>query len=672
MRFLFFLIPVACWAASVPLDVSQVRPGPVAVEARAESVVVRWPDEASRTWQAEFSLDPTKPLVTSIAVNGKLVLERARPLYWCATGKRRGGWDAFFDFPPTHPDGTRSFAGDFRLRAAKARTIGDRVELLFDGLQMGIFAGGIAYTFFPGSRLIQQAAVVTTQEPDTAYYYDTGIRMAAEADRRAGGNMASEVAYFNTSGQLRVAPSSGPERTPVAARYRTLAVRTARGSLAVFPAPHQYFFARDFTTNMGHVWHAAWRGDVLIGVRQLPDDNTRYYPWMNAPPGAEQRLSVFYLLSDREPRTALEDVLRYTNRDRFPALDGFKTLAVHWHFAYTVQAMEKGFDWVPPFKPVLKAMGVDAAMIMDFHGDGHPRDLTELRLKELEAYFQACRAQSDAEFLLIPSEEANVHLGGHWALAFPKPVYWFMDRPANAEFRSNHPKYGVVYRVANAQELLEMVRQEGGQMYQTHPRTKGSTGFPDKIRETDHFRDPRYVGGGWKAMPSDLSSPRQGERSLKLLDDMNNWGLRKRLLGEVDVFQLDETHELYAHMNVNYVRMGSLPDYNNYGRFLQALANGDYFISTGEVLLPRVSITAASPKEIAVRAEVRWTFPLQMAEIVWGDGSETFRKILPLETTRQFGSSSYEWKVEANNWKWARLAVWDVAGNGAFINPVWR
>ncbi len=672
LRLALFLIPAACWAAAVPLDVSQVRPGPVAVEARAESVVVRWPDEASRTWQAEFSLDPARPLITSIGVAGKAVLERGRPLYWCSTGKRRGGWDAFFDFPPTHPDGTRSFTGDFRLRSARARTIGDRAELLFDGLEMGIFRGGIAYTFFPGSRLIQQVAVVTTQEPDSAYYYDTGIRMGADADRRAGGNMASEVAYFNTRGQLRVADSQGPERAPVAVRYRTIAARTARGSVAVFPPPHQYFFARDFTSNLAQAWHAAWRGDVLIGVRQLPDDNTRYYPWMNAPPGTEQRMSVFYLVSDAAPQAALEDVLRYTNRDRFPPLEGYRTLAVHWHLAYTVQAMEKGFDWVPPFKPVLKAMGVDAAVIMDFHGDGHPQDLTELRLKELEAYFRACRAQSDSDFLLIPSEEANVHLGGHWALVFPKPVYWFMNRPANAEFRGSQPKYGTVYSVANAQELLEMVRQESGLMYQTHPRTKGSTGFPDKIRETEHFRDPRYLGGGWKAMPSDLSSPRLGERSLKLLEDMNNWGLRKRLLGEVDVFQLDETHELYAHMNVNYVRLSAVPDWDNYGRFLQALANGESFITTGEVLLPRVSITAASPREIAVRAEVRWTFPLLVAEVVWGDGTETFRKMIPLETTRQFWSSSYEWKVEANNWKWARVAVWDVAGNGAFINPVWR
>ena len=29
----------------------------------------------------------------------------------------------------------------------------------------------------------------------------------------------------------------------------------------------------------------------------------------------------------------LDDVLRYTNGDRFTALDGYKTLSTHWHLA---------------------------------------------------------------------------------------------------------------------------------------------------------------------------------------------------------------------------------------------------------------------------------------------------------------------------------------------------
>lgn len=216
-----------------------------------------------------------------------------------------------------------------------------------------------------------------------------------------------------------------------------------------------------------------------------------------------------------------------------------------------------------------------------------------------------------------------------------------------------------------------MVQAEQGLVYQTHPRTKGSTGYPDKIFETDYFRDPRYLGVGWKAMPSDLSSPRLGERAFRTIDDVNNLGFKKRLLGEVDVFQLDTTHELYGHMNINYVRLPALPSFDHYGQLLDAIANGDYFMSTGEVVLPAAEWKFDGDR-ITAHVSANYTFPLNMAEIVWGDGSHTQRRIFPLDTTREFGSGHFDWSLDAPGWKWARLAIWDVAGDGAFTNPVWR
>ncbi len=668
------LQPSALLAQTVPFDATGLQPGPITVTAVDGSVSVSWNDEAQRTWRATFSLDPARPLITSIATGATPVISDARPFYRGETGKRRGGWNAFFDDPTSHPEGTRHVHGTFTLRGAKARSTGDRVELLFDGMRMGSFEGALAYTFYPGSRLVHQEAVLTTNDPDVAYYYDAGLDMAAAADRQPGNNMRTEVAYYDTAGALRRDISNGlePERHPVEVRHRTLAVKTAGGSIAAFPAPHQYFFPRDFSSNLGYLWHRSWRGRVALGIRQLRDENWQYYPWVNAPPGRAQRMGMFFLLSPDVPEAALKEVLRYTNADRFRALPGFKTLSTHWHLADTVQAMANGFQWTPPFKPVLKAMGVDASMIMDFHGDGHPADLTDVRLGELDAYFRALRAQSDPEFLLIPAEEANVHLGGHWSVVFPKPVYWFMNRPKDGAFVMKHPKYGTVYSTADAAEMLELVRREGGYMYQTHPRTKGSTGFPDKILATEHFRDPRYLGAGWKAMPADLSSPRLGDRSFDLLDDLSNQGLRKLIFGEVDMFQFDETHELYAHMNINYVRLDRLPAFDRFGDVLAPLARGEFFTTTGEVLIPRVDFARWGADQISVTVDAEWTFPLRFAEIVWGDGAKTHRELIDLGDTREFGKRTFEWKAPASGWRWARLAVWDIAGNGAFVNPVWR
>jgi hypothetical protein len=85
-----------------------------------------------------------------------------------------------------------------------------------------------------------------------------------------------------------------------------------------------------------------------------------------------------------------------------------------------------------------------------------------------------------------------------------------------------------------------------------------------------------------------------------------------------------------------------------------------------------VAIASTPHGHILVQARIENTFPLQMAEVVWGDGSQTYRKTIPLTETRPFSDFQFSTEVEAANWKWARFAVWDVASNGAFINPVWR
>jgi hypothetical protein len=265
-----------------------------------------------------------------------------------------------------------------------------------------------------------------------------------------------------------------------------------------------------------------------------------------------------------------------------------------------------------------------------------------------------------------------VILGGHWGLVFPKPVFWYMDRKPDEPFKSTDPTYGTVYRVHSTDEAWKMITDEGGYAYQTHPRTKGSTGYPDKILNTDYFRSARYLGTGWKAMPSDLSSPRLGERAFKVLDDLNNLGLHKIMIGEVDVFQIHKTDELYAHMNVNYVPMKRLPDFDHYVSLLDSVARGEGFISTGEILLPSFSIGQSDGDKLNIRARVSSTFPLRLAEVVWGDGTATHRETFDLQSTHEFDEHEYRWQVNAPGWTWARFAVWDIASDGAFTNPVWR
>jgi hypothetical protein len=156
------------------------------------------------------------------------------------------------------------------------------------------------------------------------------------------------------------------------------------------------------------------------------------------------------------------------------------------------------------------------------------------------------------------------------------------------------------------------------------------------------------------------------------LDDLNNLGLHKVMIGEVDVFQISMADELYAHMNINYLRLPQLPSFDHYDQLLKALNKGDGFITTGEILLPSVSLSPAGNSSIHVDAKISSTFPLRVAELVWGDGTATHQKVIDLQTTPSFDDHQYSWQIDTPGWKWARFAVWDVAGDGAFTNPIWH
>jgi hypothetical protein len=442
------------------------------------------------------------------------------------------------------------------------------------------------------------------------------------------------------------------------------------GSIAVFPPPHEFFFAREIEVNNGFVWYRKdAEGSFSLGVRQ--GDNAggyepvwieRVYALYNAPPGAWQRMAAYFYLSSTNAAATRHAVLAYTHGDRFPPLAGYQVMATHFHTAFTKELTTNGsLDAMPPWIPAIRALGINIVMLDDFHGDGHPEDNGRLRLEDLRDYYEACRRHSDRDFLLLPGEEANMYFGGHYNLLFPKPVYWTHGRPAGAGFLE-----GGVYHPANAAEMFDMVRREGALVWQTHPRTKGSTGYPDRIRERDYFRSDRWLGAGFKAMPVDLSETRLCQtRCFATLDDMNNWGQPKYLVGEVDTYKKFPDYDLYGDFNVNYVKLDALPPASDWTPVTRALRAGDFFVSTGEVLIRNFRANAAG-----VAADIDWTFPLEFVEAVWGDGERIDRKVIRTPDAQAFGTRRFELPVNLSKQKWVRLAAWDTAVNGAFTQPV--
>ena len=95
---------------------------------------------------------------------------------------------------------------------------------------------------------------------------------------------------------------------------------------------------------------------------------------------------------------------------------------------------------------------------------------------------------------------------------------------------------------------------------------------------------------------------------------------------------------------------------------------GDSFVTSGEVLIPSWEIRGTSDQRTVV-ADVEWTFPLDMVEIVWGDGVKTDRKVVSAKDLPPFGKHRVEIPFNAAGQAWVRFAAWDSAGNGALSQP---
>jgi hypothetical protein len=695
----------AARADSPAVDFKEYHPNcGVAVRRDGDRVIVEWPTDEEIA-QLVLNLAPGRPLIQSIALAAKgdegprILLEDADPGIFLLVGSRQAPagrppgmstFNVFFDSPANRP--FKSYAA--RLETKRARVIGKGypATVAIGDLTVGPFTGELHFTVYRGARLIQVEAVIHTAEDRRAILYDAGLALSSSKSLR--------FAWIDTEGKLTtVAPPDDSPDLHLAVRHRALVAETDKGSIVCFPPPHQYFSPRDLTDNLKTAWygrgHRGLDNRFGYGIRQSERGGGSWVPWFNAPPGTEQHLGAFYLLSSGNAQKALEQTLRYTHGDRFPKLPGYHTLTSHWHMAITEAAMREesrgGPRSTPDFVGMFKSMSVEIVHLAEFHGDGHPRDPGPVRLAEMSAMFRECKRLSGPDLLFLPGEEANSALGrarpgnetGHWMYLFPKPVFWTMTRSAAQPFVEAIAPYGSVYHVGDGADMQRLLEQEHGLAWTSHARIKGSSWTPDIFRHEDFYLSNHWLGAAWKAMPADLSHDRLGRRALDLLDDMANWGQQKYLPGEVDVFKIDHAHELYGHMNMNYIKLAPdrVPQFaDGWQSVVDSLRAGRFFVTTGEVLIRGFTvdgaesgstIVIATGKKPEIHVELEWTFPLKFVELISGDGTRVFHERIELTDTRPFETRTLRVTPELAGRTWVRLEAWDIAANGAFTQPVW-
>jgi len=719
----------------------------VKVEAGGDSVGLTWEGEAGAQLRADFTLRDGQPLVQELSArkgDGRWIVlgKDLTPQFEVTTGRRRISaternelkrygmdtpeneekfkwfvfWDAPLMVPGTEPvfgmksrylvDGPRdpseiARAGvSYKSDTCRVATDGDRVSVTFNGLTLGLFSGDLRFTVYKGSNLLRQEALAKTDAPSVAYIYKAGLKGFGIADD-------TKVTWRDTSQVWQQEEFGGAvNHSPINVRARNrleileVGVGSATpGSIAIFPPPHKFFFARENEVNLGYVYYRKDNDTSFsLGVMQ-PERGEGYAPWgvsdevwdrradiarsqiynyalYNAPPGTVQRMAVYYYLNPDSDHPTQRAVMAYTHNDVFKPVPGFKTITGHFHLELNEMARDRGtVDFRPTWVPVFKGLGINIAYLGDFHDDSDGNDPGPKRLPEQKLYFEAAANLSDKNFLVIPAEEANAYLGGHSYIMLPKPVYFTRtqpQRPANQSFEENDPAYGHVYHLGSAEDVLRMLNQEGGILWAAHPHTKSTTTFPDLYKEKDFFLSDRFIGASWESLPVDLSQKRLCEvRCFELNDDMSNWAPKpKFMLAEGDTYMKVPGDDSYSSLTINYLKLDKVPSYKeSWSPVVEGLRAGNFYGTTGEILFHNWGIEGSGAKSVYT-ASIEYTFPLEFAELVWSDGAKVDRRIVKLTDTAPFGAKDFRIPFDATGKKWIRLDVWDSAGDGAWLQPV--
>lgn len=703
-----------------------------------EVLTVLWDGDRNQQVRVRFAIDKGTPTIQELAVGSggqwRVLATGVTPEFRIVSGVRRVTqqqtqpldelgvkltaavldkikWEAFWDaplyiegsgeLPPTHqtaipaakadanhpgmprkPEEVTRATASYQVKSCEVKTNGARLEITFPGVEAGIFAGRLQYDVFKGSNLIRQVLVAKTDHPSAAFKYDGGLKglPIQPTSRVAWRDLTNRWQDNRLGGPVSAGPAT------VFSSNRLIMAEVPGGSIAAFPPPHSFYWARESEQNLGYSWYRKDSASTFsFGLRQAEQEEDpeflHNFALYSARPGTWQRMPVFLFVSAQPAETAIESALAFTHGDRFKPLLGYQVMGSHYHVGLVPRLQELGgFDSRLNDVEAMKGAGINIYGVID---GVRGRATGDAYLEAMAQYYDAARRQSDTNFLVMPNKEnTGIDIGGHHDLMLSKPVFYRADRTAGQPFVEQHPKFGTVYNLGSPADLMEMTKRENAIISMPHPRSKGSTGYPEAIKDTAHFLHENYHGVGYRwGMGVDASETRLCEyRCLGLFDEMSNWmterSLPLKFMQAISEARSDIGHrgkppydDTYGMSPVNYVKLDRLPTVDDMSPIINAMKRGEYFVTSGEVLISSYAVDGTGDAR-AITAEVEWTFPLDFVEVVWGDGQKTERQIISTTDLAPFGKKRFQIPFNAAGKKWVRFAAWDVATNGAFVQPI--
>src|SRR5262245_4252189 len=539
------------WADPLTCDLAQYRAAPDLTATVANSALtIAWTGDRNQDLRMRFAVTGGTPTIEELAIRKRgaswnVLAANVTPDFRVVSGLRRMSnqqmaplrglgveltseivdryrWEPFWDAPldlappsgrggnpppaegvanqpglPRRPDEIKRAAAVYHTTSCQVRTNGARLEIVFPGVQLGVFAGTLQFSVFRGSNLIQQEILAKTNEPWVAYKYHAGLKGLSTGN-------GSRVVWRDIAGnwqEYRFGGVKNDGEVPLATTGRiVVAERGTAGSIAAFPPPHNFFWAREIAINLGYNFYSKDSDTTFsFGVRQADhedeSENQANFALYSARPGSLQHLTVFLYPSADSATATYDAALAFTHGDRYKPVAGYQVMNHHYHMDLGQRLGAAGsLDAHIPDLVALKALGINIVSQIDsvgFGAEGTPpgavypggRPVTAPaappvatpagrgaaqgnlppggrgagpgnaagggggrgRGDELQIRYnsiEGARRHSDANFLVMPSQEYyGSPLGGHTDLLFSHPVYWTAGRAAGQPLVEEQPKY---------------------------------------------------------------------------------------------------------------------------------------------------------------------------------------------------------------------------------------
>ena len=275
---------------------------------------------------------------------------------------------------PRKPDEIKRAAAVYRTSSCQVRTNGARLEIAFPGVQLGVFAGTLQYSIFRGSNLIQQEILAKTNEPWVAYKYHAGLKGLS-----IGGG--SRVAWRDIASnwqEYRFGGIKNDDEVPLATTGRiVVAERGAAGSIAAFPPPHNFFWAREIAINLGYNLYKKDSDTTFsFGVRQADHEDESENQANFCALQRAARIAAAYdgvplpeCRSRAQPRTMPRSA--FTHGDHYKPVAGYQVMNHHYHMDLGQRLGAAGsLDADIPDLVAIKALGINIVSQIDSVGGG--------------------------------------------------------------------------------------------------------------------------------------------------------------------------------------------------------------------------------------------------------------------------------------------------------------